>query len=244
MEKQRMTRKADEIIRERTRGMEIVQTAEVLNQLTESIAAVEVDVDYLEAYIRNLFRYSDNPINGLLGIFGLRIIRRNADMGIVKNHEGRKLPGILKLDEHQFSKCVEKIAQELADYERETYEKENSYIEKINTLAKQLSDEQMASSQLRTDSRLQLGAVASRVQYVLGQAGEENREDPNVVQMYELMTDLNIKVLWNADEAYGAESAQFTTLEVENSGERKNKPCLVYRGEVLVKGTKFTENSK
>ncbi len=241
MNRQEMNKKALNILREEKRSNNVIATADALDQVASVLDTVEVDRKYMENCIRQALRTaSDNPLNAILGLIGLKMIRKDADIKIFESDNSRsELESMLKLNEKALHSVVSKIASNLAAYEREVKEDSANKVNKINDLITRMDKQEQVISQLKTDKKAQMQAVADRIQYMLCVLGANKSDSALEEQVYELMEDLDIKVYWDAKEAPLSDTVMFTELKTAEVEKHKTKPCLLYKGEIIAKGVKF-----
>jgi len=228
-------------LREEKHSNGVIATAEVLDQVASILDTVEVDRKYMKNCIRQaLGSVSSNPLNAILGLIGLQMIRKDADIKIFESDDSRsELKSMLKLNEEALRSTVSKIASDLAAYERKIKEDSTNKVNKINDLITRMDKQEQVISQLKTDKKAQLHAVADRMQYMLCVLGPNKSDSALEEQVYELMEDLNIEVYWDAKEAPLSDTVMFTELKTAEIEKHKMKPCLICKGEVIAKGVKF-----
>jgi len=241
MNRQEMNQIALNILREEKHSNGVIATAEVLDQVASILDTVEVDRKYMKNCIRQaLGSVSSNPLNAILGLIGLQMIRKDADIKIFESDDSRsELKSMLKLNEEALRSTVSKIASDLAAYERKIKEDSTNKVNKINDLITRMDKQEQVISQLKTDKKAQLQAVADRMQYMLCVLGPNKSDSALEEQVYELMEDLNIEVYWDAKEAPLSDTVMFTELKTAEIEKHKMKPCLICKGEVIAKGVKF-----
>ena len=241
MKKQQIDTAVQDILREQKKTGKLIRTAGALDVLTKVVHAVEVDKRYYTACIKKVME-SSNPLNALFGLFGYRVIRKDAARPLVEADPsaGSALDHMLCLNAPAMRGAVSEIADILAGVEEEAEKNSAGLTSRYNELANQLEDERRKSAQLQAASQAQLRMTAERAQYMLGLAGAED-DGPVVKQIYEMLTDLGIKAYWNAEGAPAGEGAMFTVME-GGGALSGTKPCLMRGEEVLVKGIRFVES--
>lgn len=241
MNRQEMNQMALDILREEKRANGVIATAEALDQVAAVLDTVEVDRKYLKNCIRRaLHSVSGNPLNAVLGLIGLQMIRKDADIKIFESDDSHsELESMLKLNEKALHSTISKIASDLANYEREVKEDSANKVNKINDLIDKMDKQEQVISQLKTDKKAQMLAVADRMQYMLCVLGPDKSDNTLEKQVYELMEDLDIKVYWDANEAPLSDAVMFTELKTAEVEKHRMKPCLICKGEVIAKGVRF-----
>lgn len=241
MRKQQMDTAVQDILREQKRSGKLIRTAGALDSLTKVVQAVEVDRQYYTACIKKVVE-SDNPLNALFGLFGYRVIRRDAARPLVEAAPNAEtaLDHMLCLNEGAMRGAVAEMADILARVEEETEQSSTGMTNRYNELVNHLEEERRKNAQLQAVSQAQLRMAAERAQYMLGLAGAED-DGPIVKQIYEMLTDLGLKAYWNAEGAPVSEGAMFTVMK-GGGALSGTKPCLMHGEEVLVKGIRFVES--
>lgn len=241
MRKQQIDTAVQDILREQKKTGKLIRTAGALDSLTKVVQAVEVDKRYYTACIKKVVE-SDNPLNALFGLFGYRVIRRDAAQLLVEAAPNAEtaLDRMLCLNEEALRGAVAEMVDILARVEEETEQSSTGMTSRYNQLANHLEEERRKNAQLQAASQAQLRMAAERAQYMLGLTGAED-DSPVVKQIYEMLTDLGLKVYWNAEGAPVSEGAMFTVME-GGGAQSGTKPCLMHGEEILVKGIRFVES--
>lgn len=241
MDRQEMNQMVLDILREEKRANGVIATAEALDQVAAVLDTVVVDRKYMKNCIKHaLHSVSGNPLNAILGLVGLQMIRKDADIKIFESDDSRsELGSMLKLNEKALHTTISKIASDLAAYEREVKEDSTNKVDKINDLIDKMDKQEQVISQLKIDKKAQMQAVADRMQYMLCVLGPNKSDSALEEQVYELMEDLDIKVYWDAKDAPLSDAVMFTELKTADVEKHKMKPCLICKGEVVAKGVKF-----
>lgn len=236
-----MNQRASDIVREEKRSNGIVSTAGVMDRVASVLDAIEVDRKYMKACIgKALNSVSGNPLNAILGLVGLKVIRKDADIKIFeKENSNNELDSMLKIDEKAFRIMVSALAADLAAYEKEVDRDRVDKVKRINDMITKLDGQDQDIRQLKADAKAQLQAVADRIQYMLCILGTDKSDNVLAEQLGELMADLEIQAFWNADGAPFHETVMFTELRTREIEKHKMKPCLMRRGEIIAKGLKI-----
>ncbi len=240
MNKQQIDAHVQDILREQKKTGKLVRTAGALDSVARALQAVEVDRAYYTACIKKVME-SPNPLNALFGLFGYRVIRRDAAKPLVEVSSGPNtaLNNMLCVNEQILRDAVAELTDILANVEEETERNNAGMTGRYNELAKNLDEERRKNAQMQSAAQAQLKMTAERAQYMLGLSGAEDGS-PLVKQVYEMLTDLGISVYWSAENAPASEGAMFTVME-GGGALSGTKPCLMRGGEVLVKGVRFVE---
>lgn len=238
MNRQEMNQKALDIMREEKRTQGVISTAGILDRTAAILTAVEVDRKHIRACVsKALNSATGNPLNTILGLIGLRVIRKDADIKIFEREDtNNELDSILKIDEKALRPIASQIASDLAAYEKEVDEDRTNKINKLNDMAAKIDEQGQNIRQLKADAKSQLQAVADRIQYMLCILGPDESDNILAEQLRELMTDLEIEAFWTAEGAPFSEAAMFVEVKTAEAEKHKSKPCLVRKGEVLAKG--------
>lgn len=241
MRKQQIDTAVQDILREQKKTGKLTRTAGALDSLTKVIQAVEVDKGFYTACIKKVME-SANPLNALFGLFGYRVIRRDAAKPLVEASGEREtaLDRMLCLNEDVLRGAVAEIAGVLAEVEAEAEQKNTGMTLRYNDLARSLEEERGKNERLQAASQAKLRMTAERIQYILGLAGPED-DGPVVKQVYELLTDLGLKAYWDAEGAPAGDGAMFSVLK-GGGALSGTKPCLMSGDEVLVKGVRFVQD--
>lgn len=240
MRTQQINTTVQDILREQKKAGKLVRTAGALDSLTKVVQAVEVDKQYYTACIKKVVE-SDNPLNALFGLFGYRVIRRDAAKPLVEVSPNAEtaMDRMLCLNEKMMRDAVAEIVDILGGAEAELEQNSTGMASRYNELAGLLDEERRKNAQLQAASQAKLRMTAERAQYILGLAGAED-ESPMIKQVYEMLTDLGVKVYWDAESAPAGEGAMFSVME-GGGALSGTKPCLMCGDEVLVKGIRFMQ---
>ena len=251
MKKQELILKAGEITKDVIRGGNVDGPADVLELVPETLSSVVVDRGYIKSCIeRELNRSTANPINALLKLIGLRIVRTRAEIdglsdaitegrGVELRQSGNgDLDSFLMLDADVLRSAIMKMADALSRTERERCEEREAEREKYELAHGELTRASARAEQLTADLADIRKTVAERAQYMLGHAGQ-GASSPEIDQLLELLDDLDMKVYWDASQAPFTESSMFSVLKVPDLTGRRPRPCVVWSGTVLAKGLKF-----
>jgi len=240
MNRQEMNQMALDIVREEKRGSGIVSTAGVMDQVASVLTAVEVDRKYMKSCVgKALSSVSGNPLNAILGLVGLKVIRKDADIKIFEGESaGNELDSMLRIDEKAFRPMVARMASDLAAYEKEVDEDRADKVNRINDMVTKLDAQDQAIRQLKAEAKSQLQTVADRIQYMLCVLGPDKSDNALAEQLSELMEDLEIRAVWDTDGASAHAEDMFIELRTADVEKHKMKPCLIRRGEVIAKGLK------
>lgn len=254
MNKLEMNHQTAEIVREAVRKGEITQTASVMSHIPELLSAVEIDSEYMRKRVENeLNRKTGNPINAVLGLMGMRIVRtKNAakSLGLAeediftvrtdKNNRGAE--SMLKINKNALGSVSEKMVQKLADVEKTAREDRQKSRDDISKVFAELDKATRECSQLSADLAGQRNAIMERAQYMLSLMGEQSAESEIGRQIIEMLEDIGVIVYWTSENAPFADSAMFTELKCDDPQQHHMKPCLASSDAVLIKGIRFAAN--
>lgn len=247
MNRQKINMQVQDIVRSEKSSKGVVSMAGVLDQVGTVVDAVKVDSEYVKARIQKAIDSnlnSRNPLNGILTIFGLQLVRVSKSDDMKVSREGvreNELDSMLKIDERVFRSAVSEIASSLAEYEKEKKGNREDQVNKINELIDRADRQEQEIGQLKTDAKAQLQTTARWIQSMLGSLGPDKTDDKLYEQLGELMQFLDIEAFWNADDGPLRESAMFKEMKVGDISKYKAKPCLICDGEVLAQGVRFRQ---
>jgi len=243
------------IIRDSIRRESLVSTGAVLELLPDVLESVSADNRYILKRIEDELRKPTiNPLNAVLGIFGLRIIRTEStintlngelesvvDLQITDLSVG-EAANFLKLNEEVLTRATDAIARRLRTLEEDS-EKTEEYLKEQNAaLHAQIESKDAAISQFSTDIQDELKTVAERVQYMLSIQGYGS-DDAVTEQLTELLTDLELKAVWRAQlQDVASADAMFSCFKYAAADRRREKPCILYDGKTLIKGVVFEKD--
>lgn len=256
MKKQDLTREAAELVRKLVREGGVIGSAEVLDCVPELMSSVVMDRVYIKNSIQQVLnRTTANPINALLKLVGLRIVRTSSEAdnlsGVlaaepqveVRVSGAGNLDSFLKLNTDTFRDGLQKMADVLNRQEASRREARDADRAQYELAHGEFTRASAQASQLTSDYEDARRSVAERAQIMLGQVGPEGDGSPMIAQVLELLDDLSMKAYWSSADAPFTESAMFTTYKVHDTSTRRPRPCIVCDGAVLAKGLKFTEES-
>ncbi len=240
------------IARDSIRREGLVSTGKALELLPDVLGSLSVDRKYIVKRIEDeLKKPSMNPLNAVLGIFGLRIIRTEktirtidgelesvSDLQVTDVSAG-EASNFFNLNEEALAQAADAIARFLSTVEDGAKRTEAFLKEQNTALHVQAESKEAELSQLSTDLQDELKTVAERVQYMLSLQGYGNA-DAITEQLTELLTDLNMKAVWRRDlqEAASADS-MFTVFKYAAIDRRREKPCILHDGKTLIRGVVF-----
>lgn len=251
MENYKLKQYVYEAVREEIRKGRVVKYKEVLEMLPDLIDGIYIDKSQLKDAAENCLQ-SKNPLNSVLNLFGLQIIRKekaienlinpdydNADISINVDKDDLHFKDWLTINPEELKAVVEKIADKLCEFENEVdseIEEERANRDDLFSKNEQLKIEY---NQYRTDVEIEEKNIAQRIQTLLSENGEDAVEKND--QLIELLEDMQIEVYWNCENAPLSESAMFSKYKTNDSS-MKPKPCLMRKGEAFIKGIVFDTN--
>ncbi|MBR5110040.1 MAG: hypothetical protein IK099_07580 [Clostridia bacterium] len=217
--------------------------------VSNALASVTVDRDYLAQRIAQILDGNHaNPINALLGIFGLKIVSKNGAMQeldslmnenlVVEADTGTQV-SFLRLNEAAIRTAADQMAQNLRKIEDQWREETAARQEEANKLRIELDQSRQETEAQRSALTRQRQAAAEQIQYILSILGPEKNKTSDMLG--ELLEDLNLTARWNADGTSLLESAMFSVLKCSGPESRKMKPCILSEDGVMVKGLRFTK---
>lgn len=252
MNKLEMRRQTAEIIRKAVRQGEITQTASALSHIPDLLGAVEIDSEYMRKRIESeLNKKTGNPINALLGLLGMRIVKtKNATESLGLEEEDiftvridknvRGVESMLKINRQSLIRTSEKMVQELSDVEKTVREDRKKSREDSSRVFTELDKKALECSQLSADLAGQRNAVMEHAQYMLSLMGEQAAAESEIgQQIKEMLEDIGVFVYWTADGAPFSDSSMFSELKCDSLERHHMKPCLASGDAVLIKGIRF-----
>lgn len=247
MDRQRMNTQVQDMIKEEQHTKGIVDTIGVLEPIPAMVEAVKVDKDYMKACIQRLVDSNinaKNPLNGILAIFGLRLVRykKEEEFRVYQDKSMRnELESMLKLDERAFRAAVSTMVSALGSYQQEREENQEEDQGTIKQLQDQLQQQERETSQLQADAKAQLQTIAGWLQSMLAALGPDAQETAGYGQLTKLAGLLDIEIFWNAQNGPLRQSAMYKEMKVGDISKYKTQPCLIYDGEVLAQGIRFCQ---
>lgn len=242
MNKQDIRTSTLDLVREEKRSGKVVRYADVLDEIPGVVSTIAVDKESVINGIKQAVWNSGdgNPLNAILKYLGVRLVS-NRDLERDSQGKVGALDHALKLDEKKLQLTIQQMATKLAEHEETSnnLNAENRRI--IGELHSQLDAESEKSRRLSAGIQGLRETVAARLQYTLALVGQTSSEDPVYQQIGELMEDMQFTAFWSAENSGLSESEMFTIMTTDDISCHKNKPCLVYRGEVVAKGVLFRE---
>lgn len=225
----------------------LVETYQILEAAGELIDAVEVDTANMQKQIMSEIESSGskNPVNAILKMFGLRIVKENlvGDGDQLKN-EWKKL---ICVNESEFDQKLSVLKSKLSTYEKEKRARE-TLLDDQNTEKVRIIENMKKDIQNERNKYLSFeeGILLNLQQLISNVSEEENA--PVYKEILELINDLGITVGWDVSE--GKLSNYFTVQKVSKVRESKTirlisyeeeeyhviKPCLLDKEGVRLKG--------
>lgn len=250
MKKQEIRQKAAEVVRDAVRESNLVRTAGLLDQLPGILECIELDRGHILQCVNAELRQTRNPINAILGLFGLRIVNTDSTMRKMAHRlEGgddpqvQLTPGdtdeaLVRLNSDKFRQDLQGFIDALARLEQDQDQRDVEGKDRNSLLHSELDRRSREAEQLRVDLTGQRQMVADRLQYMLSISADDP-DSPLARQAAELLEDMDIQVYREGQEGPFPQEAMFTVLAIGAGEKRKGKPCLVYNGQILCKGLKF-----
>jgi len=254
MNKLTMNQKVTEILQEAARQKDISMTTDVMGCIPDLIESVEIDSEYIRKKVETeLNKKTGNPINALLKLMGLRIVRTrmisdelglgDAESFTIDFEEtDENQESMLKIDPEKLALSSGKMAATLAAVEAGIYDERRKYKEQGGVVFGELDKKTQECNQLSADLHGQRAAVMEHTQYMLSVLGRDS-DSPIAAQLVEMLEDIGVTVYWEAEQSPFSNSAMFTELKCENPESRRIKPCLANEETILMKGIRFTSRS-
>ena len=225
----------------------LVETYQILEAAGELIDAVEVDTANMQKQIMSEVESSGskNPVNAILKMFGLRIVKENlvGDGDQLKN----KWKKLICLKESEFDQKLSVLKSKLSTYEKEKRAREmlldDQNTEKVRIIENMKKDIQNERNKYLSFEE----GILLNLQQLISNVSEEENESV-YKEILELINDIGITVRWDLNE--GKLSNYFTVQKVTKVRESKTvrlinyeeeeyhviKPCLLDKEGVRLKG--------
>ncbi len=257
MRKDEIKQRAGDIVRDAVREREIASNVKVLGYVPDMLDSVSIDTRYILSCVDNeLNKRTANPLNALLGLFGLRIVHPkntisdlSAEFGsgtesgvTLEVEDNSKMASFLRVDEAQLKSAIGKMADELRQVESDQQSMQHSLREQNASLHKEMDKASGQLTQKSTDLNYQRNAVAERAQYMLSLVGESPSDTTMCDQIKELLADLELSAHWTTTSIEQKETAMFSILKCDEPEKRRNKPCIMSGSDVFLKGVRFVAN--
>ena len=248
MTKQELKQEVSDIVRSTLRKEGYYsENSDVLLSIGDVIDSIYLDRTYIMNDIRKALSEGCNPLNAILGLFGLRIVSPERTMRVIGSALGETPPAgiiveeidstaslktFLRIDKDKVTEAVERMALVL----RDKAVSDNRTIDSIRDQM-ELSQSEMERTgtelqQLRTDHQETIRLVVAWAQRIL----VPDSADPISGIVLSLLEDMDISVHWDTENVGLSHTAMFTTLRRAPSYQGRNQPCLVKDGQVLLKG--------
>lgn len=249
MENQKVKQFVDETVKEEIRKGNLIKSKDVLSMLPELIDTVHIDKKKMRGSMEKCLR-SDNPVNSILNLFGIQLIKKERTITKLLNSEEDYDNVTVKVDDFcakhwltlnpsQFRAVVEKIAGKLYELEtqaKQSYDEEKRRGDELFGKYEKLTKKY---NELENNTEISEKMVAERIQYILSLGGKDAAAENE--QLIELLKDINIDVYWDGDKAPLPDAAMFTEYAVDNEAMVGIKPCLVRNDSVFVKGIRVVK---
>lgn len=249
MENQKIKQFVEEVVREEIRKGDLIKSKDVLWMLPELIDTVHINKKKMRSSIEKCLS-STNPINALLNLFGVQLIKKERTISSLINSGVEYDDVAVKIDDSyakqwltlnpgDFKAVVEKIAAKLYELEtqaNQSYDEEKSRGDELFRKYEKLTREY---SELKYSAEATERLVVERIQYILSLNGKEAVSENE--QLLELLKDVNVNVYWESSDAPMTDAAMFTEYAVEEETMEGIKPCLVRNDSVYVKGIRFVK---
>ena len=237
-----------EMVREELRKGNLIKTKDILEMLPDVIDTVQLDKTEMRDAFEDCLATS-NPINAILKLFGLQIIKKEKTIDSLVNsgyaedisiqEEGDEPSTWVVVDPTAFQAFMESMSQKLAELENRTREE----LEVAQARGDSLFDKHEKLTKVHNTLKAQMDAneklIAERIQYMLFVNGAA--ESDTNKQLIEMLDDLGIEVYWDSTDAPFAAAAMFAELRVDDASAIGTKPCLARNGEVYIKGLRLVQ---
>ena len=251
MTKQELKKQVTDVVRGTLRKEDYYsESGDALLDLGDVVDSISIDRKLILNHVRQALSEGHNPLNAILGLVGLQIVRPEhtarklvstigeesraevIEMITERNGAAANIDSFLRVDKEKVTAAVERMALNLhekseagsriIDSIREQMEKSHSELERIGT----------ELHQMHTDYQETLHQVAVWAQRILVPGGD----DPMTEKVMPLLEVMDISVYWDVGDSGFPASAMFTTLRRSPSYRGRNQPCLVKDGQILLKG--------
>lgn len=239
-----------DVVREVIRKKEVVEMAGILYLLPDLMDCVEFDHEHLRSRVSSLLnRKTANPINALLGLLGLRIVNIDKTIeGCLDDDEGVVEVGevivengsqnILTVEPKRVQKLVEQIAEALKGAEDEKNDRLTRHSEQVSSLVEKLNAMEKRYNQLLIDHEAMYKDALTTAQSILSKA-KAKRDEFAEKQATELLEDFDAQAFWNVENAGYSEKEMFNFYVFDDPTALPEKPCIVGKNGILLKGVKF-----
>ncbi|MCC8029669.1 MAG: hypothetical protein LIO75_07745 [Lachnospiraceae bacterium] len=237
MKSEGLFQKATDLTGEEIRKGKVIQNVDTLRALPDLVGSVRVDREKMKNYIHQSMCQEGvyNPVNVVLGVFGYRMVSEDGITERIVPTDEDMLDDFITIDELGYRQAVEKIAGRMAraeQAEKDTRDALNERILRLSENGQKTADE---LNEYKNELLYLRRSMAEQIQYMLGQLGREQEDSEPGRSLHELLNVMNVTAVWDAD----GDSKMFTVLKTEQPERCKNKPCMVFEGEVLLQGLRF-----
>lgn len=137
------------------------------------------------------------------------------------------------LDEEVMSQIAERVSDALSEMDAQNQEESDRQNRKIQELMTRLERSESLRKEFQEENENIRRNTAITLQNILSLRGG-NENDPLMRELDRMMSKLGISAIFDSDSP-----EMFEVLKVENISAYRNKPCMMYNGQVLLHGTKF-----
>lgn len=238
-----------DVVREVIRQKEVMEMADILYLLPDLMDCVEFDQEYIRSRVSSLLsRKTANPINALLGLLGLRIVNINKtiegcldDEGVVEVGDVLVENGsqnMLTVEHKRVRKLVEQIAEALKGAEDEKNDRITRHGDQVSSLVEKLNAMEKRYNQLLIDHEAMCKEALTTAQSMLSKA-KAKKDEFAEKQAAELLEDFDAQAFWNAESAVYSEKEMFNIYVFDDPAALPEKPCIVGKNGILLKGVKY-----
>ena len=250
MNRQDLKASAEQIVRESLRENSVTGDYGAAEAAGGLLSAVQMDRAQLKACVlKALTGSGGNPLNALLGLFGLRIVSpknaaRDLDAllespaapALVEDTEGQLL-GFFMLDGTAARQAMDRLSQGLHEAEESGRQATAAQQAAFNRQAAELDESREECAALRAEAARLRQTMAEQLQYLLGLAGPEHTKVGD--RLEEMLDDLDLRAAWSAEDGPAPEAAMFTVMKCDDPEARRGKPCILSPYGVYVRGLRF-----
>lgn len=245
--KNEINKKVEEQLKNERKNNNLVETYHILEAATELLDAIEVDITNLHKHLEKIVKTSGtkNPLNAILQMFGLRIVKDN----LVPESETSSVNGkeLMTINDEIFHIKYDLLIEKLGQYEKDKRKREfvldehnSERVRLIESLKKELQQE-------RLNHQSKMEGILLNIQQLLTEVDEKTNS--NIYdELVELLKDIGIEINWEIPE--GKLSSYYTVQKISKVRESltarpyKNqdgdflivKPCFIDENGVRIKG--------
>lgn len=239
-----------DVVREVIRQKDIVEMVDVLYLLPDLMECVDLDQEYMKNRVSSLLnKKTVNPINALLGLLGLRIVNINktiedcmngddnyVEVGEVILENGSQ--SMLTVEPMRVRKLVEQIAEILKSKEDEKNDRITGHRDQVSTLVDKLNTLEKKYNQLQIDHEAMCKDVLTTAQSMMSKA-KVKKDQLAEEQATELLEDFGARAFWSVEGTDYSDKAMFNIYVYDDPTTLPEKPCIIGKEGILIKGVKY-----